>query len=444
MRLTIAKKLLAAYLLMACLTILVGSYAIFSLQELNEITYSILKKDFLIIYHGRQMIDNLLAQERTEKKFIILKAPSLEELFWNRSRDLKESIKKLKKIDSPETAQVLSQVQVLHDECDVLFRREAELIKANHSKEAAQISESPIKDKTEAIAVLLNNLQTKAERDVDAKMKLISMRGIRASGMTTALCLISLCGGIALAVFITYTISRPLKKLKKATGFIGDGNFDYDDLHIGHNDEIGDLARRFRMMAGRLKVLEQLNLDASPLTRLPGNIAIEQHIERRLSEGKRFSLCHVDLDNFKPFADKYGYAWASEVIKEVANILAEAVKSSGEDGDFIGHIGGDDFIIITHPERSENICQQVIDEFDRRVLQFYEEKDKQEGFIIGKDRRGNKQQFPLLTISIGIVTDDGSRYSSPVDMARTAAEVKEFAKTHPASNYVKQEDMLKH
>jgi len=279
---------------------------------------------------------------------------------------------------------------------------------------------------------------------VDEKMNLIRSRGIRASSVTTVLFLISLCGGVALALFITYNITRPLKKLKKATGFIADGNFDFDDLKISSKDEIGELAKRFRVMANRLKVLEQLNLDASPLTRLPGNIAIEQQIERRLSEKKPFSICHTDLDNFKPFADKYGYAWASEVIKEVADILTGALRTSGQDSDFIGHIGGDDFIIVTEPARSEQVCQQVIAEFDQRIFKFYEEQDRGKGFIMGKDRRGNEQTFPLMTISIGIVSDDGSRFESPLAMARAAADLKEYAKTYPISNYVKQEDVRQH
>jgi len=94
-KLTIAKKLLTTYLLMALLTIMVGAYALFSLQHLNDLAYSIVKKDFLIIYHARQLIDNLLAQERSEKKFIILRDTALEELFWSRSKAVKDGIRKL-------------------------------------------------------------------------------------------------------------------------------------------------------------------------------------------------------------------------------------------------------------------------------------------------------------------------------------------------------------
>ena len=443
-QLTIAKKLLTAYLLMALLTVIIGAYALFSLQHLNDLTYSIVKKDFLIIYHARQIIDNLLAQERSEKKYVILQDAELEEIFWSRSRAVKDGIAKLEKVDFPGINKLLSHVKLLHADCDAMFRREVELIKADKTDEALKLSETAVKQKTEAVAALLRDLQKKAENDVDEKMNRMRSRGIKASSVTTVLFLVSLCGGVALALFITYNITRPLKKLKKAAGFIADGNFDFDDLNISYQDEIGELAKRFRVMANRLKVLEQLNLDASPLTRLPGNIAIEQQIERRLAEKKPFSICHADLDNFKPFADKYGYAWASEVIKEVADILTGALRTSGQDSDFIGHIGGDDFIVVTEPGRAEQVCQQVIAEFDQRILKFYEEQDREKGFIMGKDRRGHEQTFPLMTISIGIVTDDGSRYENALSMARAAADLKEYAKTHPISNYVKQEDVHQH
>jgi GGDEF domain-containing protein/CHASE3 domain sensor protein len=444
MKLTIARKLLAAYLLMALLTILVGSYALFSLQHLNELAYTIIKKDFFIIYHGRQMLDSLLAQERSEKKFIILQDPALAELYRARSSAVKEGIAKLQKVSDPAVEKLLFRIRVLHEEGDLLFQRETELIKAQQADEATRLSEGSVREKTEQLAALMRELQKQAESDVDQKMNLIRSRGASAATVTTVLFLLSLGGGIGLALFVTYTISRPLGKLKKATGFIADGNFDYADLNINHHDEIGELAKRFRVMASRLKMLEQLNLDASPLTRLPGNIAIEQQIEKRLAEKKPFSLCHADLDNFKPFADKYGYAWASEVIKAVAEILLGALKTSGRDSDFIGHIGGDDFVIITAPVRAEQICQHVVGEFDRRIVSFYESRDRTSGFIIGKDRRGNVQQFPLMTISIGIVTDDGSRFESPLAMARMAADLKEYAKAHPISNYVKQEDVQQH
>jgi diguanylate cyclase (GGDEF)-like protein len=442
MKLTITKKLLAAYLLIVFLTILIGSFAIYSLQNLNELAYSILKKDFLVIYYGRQMIDNLLGQDRAEKKFLILKEPALEELFWERSKAFTEGVKKLKRIDFPRIENLVSQVEALYADYIALFKREVELIAVQQAEDATRLSEGSLKDTFEILAKQVSDIQKKAEADVDEKMNLISKQGIKASSVTTILFLISLCGGVSLALFITYAITRPLKKLQKATGFIADGNFDYN-LKIQSSDEIGDLANRFRVMAERLKVLEQLHLDASPLTRLPGNIAIEKTIEEMLKQKKPFSLCHVDLDNFKPFADNYGYAWASEIIKEVADILTGTIATCGAEKDFIGHIGGDDFIIITEPDRVETICQEVVTAFDKRLGKFYDAKDREEGFITGKDRRGTAQKFPLMTLSIGIVSDDGSRFENPLVMARTAADVKEYAKAYPVSNYVRYEDMQK-
>ena len=182
----------------------------------------------------------------------------------------------------------------------------------------------------------------------------------------------------------------------------------------------------------------------APLTGLPGNIAIENRITEMLASGRLFSLCQVDLDNFKPFADKYGYAWGSEVLKEVADILKEYVAKKPQKEIFIGHIGGDDFVVIANPEQAKRICQQLVADFEKRIGRFYEAQDAQRGHIIGKDRQGVTQKFPLITISVAIVTDDGTRFKNPLDMAMTAAELKDYAKLLPGSNYVTQEDWEKH
>ncbi len=210
------------------------------------------------------------------------------------------------------------------------------------------------------------------------------------------------------------------------------------------NDEIGALAKDFIYMTQRLKILEEMNLNASPLTGLPGNIAIENRITEMLAAGRLFSLCQVDLDNFKPFADKYGYAWGSEVLKEVSDILKEYVEEKPQEEIFIGHIGGDDFVIIASPEQATRVCQKLVTDFEKRIGRFYEPQDAQRGHIIGKDRQGITQKFPLITVSVAIVTDDGTRFKNPLDMAMTAAELKEYAKLLHGSNYVTEADWEKH
>jgi diguanylate cyclase (GGDEF)-like protein len=443
MKLTISRKLLASYLAMALLAILASAYAIFSLNNLNELAYAIIDEDFFAVDMGKKMMDALLAQESAEKRYIILKDPSIAELFWSRSQEFNDSLENLRKNNIPSMAKTLSQISLLHKQYDDFFNQTVTLVNGNHVEDATKISETDSQKAIEDMATILRDIRTKAENNIDTRMNLIKTRGIQASRMTITLSAIGLIIGLALALLITYNISRPLKELEKATEHIAEGQFEYN-LNINRHDEIGSLADAFSIMMERLKVLESLLLDASPLTGLPGNMAIEMEIQKRLSEKNPFSLCHVDLDNFKPFADKYGYAWGSEVIKEVAHILTENVHTDDLDGDFIGHVGGDDFIvIITGSERAEQICQKIVEEFDRRSMRFYSEKDRQKGFITGKDRQGKQQTFPLVTITIAVVTDDGSKFKGPLDMAKKAAELKEYAKTLPGSNYVRQEYLEK-
>ncbi|MGC9975128.1 MAG: diguanylate cyclase [Syntrophales bacterium] len=442
MKLTISRKLLASYLAMAFLTILASVYAIFSLNNLNELVYAIIDEDFLVADTGTKMMEALLSQESAEKKYLILKDPAIAELFWSRSNEFNNTLENLRKNNIPSIVKTLSQISFQHKQYDDLFNQTVTLVNGNHIEDATRISETDSRRVIEDMATMLRDIRAKAESNIDTRMNLIKMRGTQASRMTITLSAIGLIIGLALALLITYNISQPLKELKKATEHIAEGKFEYN-LNINRPDEIGSLADAFSFMTERLKVLESLLLDASPLTRLPGNMAIEMEIQKRLSERKPFSLCHVDLDNFKPFADKYGYAWGSEVIKEVAHILTENVHTSDLNSDFVGHVGGDDFIIIAGSERVEQICKKIVEEFDRRSMRFYSEKDRQKGFIIGKDRQGKQQNFPLVTMTIAVVTDDGSKFQGPLDMAKKAAELKEYAKTLPGSNYVKLENLEK-
>ncbi|MBN1380141.1 MAG: diguanylate cyclase [Deltaproteobacteria bacterium] len=441
-KLTINRKLMLGYLTMAFLTVLASAYAVISLQNLNGLAYTIINRDFFVLETSKKMIDILFAQESAEKKYLILKDPSIADIFWTRSREFQSELDGLKKINPPVIADKLKEVSKNHVRYEELFSKELSLVRENLNTDAVEMSDAEGKKITEGTTMLLHAVQRQAEDNIDTNMNLIKARGLSASRMTVILSIASLLVGLGLALFITYDISNPLKKLEKATGLIAQGQFDHD-LDIKRKDEFGSLAGAFTIMTKRLKELEALNLDASPLTGLPGNLAIEQEIQRRLSSHRMFSLCHCDLDNFKPFADRYGYAWGSEVIKEVANILVEQKHTWGQKEDLIGHIGGDDFVIVSIPLRAEKICRQALIDFDRRIQKFYSEQDRQTGFIVGKDRQGILQKYPLITITVAIVTDDGTHYSSPLEMAKKAAELKEYAKALPGSNCIKQEDLNK-
>lgn len=442
MKLTIYRKLLLIYLALVFLTVLASAYAIFSLQRLNELAYRIISEDFAVVDQSKSLLDTLIAQESAEKRYIILRDPTLEEIFWSRSREFSRILAEMRKNTFPGIEATIFRLAGLHGRYETLFSQEVSLIRENRNEEAHALSEGSGRKAVDEMAMLVRAFQKKAEDDIDARMNQIKEQGLRASRLTVVLSLVSLVVGILLVMLVTYNISRPLRRLEKATAEIAEGKFDYD-VRLNRNDEIGSLARAFSVMAKRLKILEEQNLDASPLTGLPGNLAIERELGRRLQARKPVSLCHVDLDHFKPFADQYGYAWGSEVIKEVALLLTDELKATGSHEDFIGHIGGDDFVIISAPPRGEAICRRIVAGFDDRIRKFYTEEDRKQGFFIGMDRKGVRQQFPLISVTISIVTDDGARFQSPLAMAEAAAQLKEYAKTLPGSNCVTEKDVRK-
>jgi diguanylate cyclase (GGDEF)-like protein len=444
MKLTISRKLLFGYIFMALLTLLVAAYAIFHLQKLNQAAYDITNRHFIMAETAKSMLDALLAQESTEKKYFIFKDASLEQIFWQRAGDFKTGLATIKKLNTGKNrAENLNHLNGLHDRYSALFSQEIVLLRDGRLQDAMALSDSSSRATVEEMVSQLKNIQTGADKAINDKMNFIASQSSDATTMTLSLSLLSLILGITLALLITRNISRPLRQLQQATGLIAEGKLDHQ-ISVRRNDEIGALAKDFIYMTQRLRILEEMNLDASPLTGLPGNIAIENRITDMLARGKMFSLCQIDLDNFKPFADKYGYAWGSEVIKEVADILKEYVANKPQEEIFIGHIGGDDFLVIASPEQAKRICRKLVADFDKRISRFYDAKDAQRGYIIGKDRQGVMQKFPLITVSAAMVTDDGTRFKDPLDMAMTAAELKGYAKTLPGNNYVTQEDWEKH
>ena len=194
-----------------------------------------------------------------------------------------------------------------------------------------------------------------------------------------------------------------------------------------------ELLARVRMVLRRTATA----LQANPLTRLPGNILIMDELTRRLAQGELFAFCYLDLDKFKSYNDTYGFERGDEVIKETARIIIRAIKEKGSNTDFIGHIGGDDFVVVTKVELADAVCAYIIEEFEKTVPQFYGEEDRKKGYIIANDRKGNEQKIPLLSISIGVVTNETRKFTHAAQIAEVGAEIKERAKKLERSNYLK-------
>ncbi len=177
------------------------------------------------------------------------------------------------------------------------------------------------------------------------------------------------------------------------------------------------------------------NRFANPLTGLHGNLDITMEMTKRLDAGESFAILYIDLDNFKAYNDYYGFLRGDKAIKLLADIIVEVCKKTGNAGDFVGHIGGDDFVIITTTEKMETISRAIIDAFDHSVMFMYDEEDLKKGYIITKDRIGNEMKFPVMTVSIGIVINEGHRFSNPLEIGKTAAEVKAVAKSFDGKSY---------
>jgi len=440
MKLTISRKLLLGYLFMALLTVLASAYAVNSLQTLSGSAYNITQHHFVLLESSKKMMDVLLAQESAEKKYLILKDPALEQIFWQRNREFQDELAQVRGLDlDRKTKTAVDEMEALQNQLREFFAQEVFLVQNERVEEAQVLSDTAGRAAIDDLAAKLRGLQKTMDRAINDEMRQFARQSRAAVHMTLTLGVFSLVLGIALALIITRNISKPLQQLHEATRLIADGRLDHK-IEARRDDEIGALAKSFAYMTNRLKVLEALNLDASPLTGLPGNLAIENKIDQHLAKGETFSLCQVDLDNFKPFADKYGYAWGSEVIKAVADILQGYIQDAQLRELFLGHIGGDDFVLIGRPGEVTTVCRRLVADFSDRILGFYEAQDAQNGYFIGRNREGIVQKFPLITITAAIVTDDGSRFRNPLEMARRVAELKEAAKRMPGSNYVTEED----
>jgi diguanylate cyclase (GGDEF)-like protein len=179
------------------------------------------------------------------------------------------------------------------------------------------------------------------------------------------------------------------------------------------------------------------DLEANPLTRLPGNVSILNELSKRLESNALFAVCYCDLDKFKAYNDKYGFEHGDEVIRETARVLIGAVHQLGNPDDFIGHIGGDDFVVVTTPSIVDKLCNKIIADFEKKSPNFYTEADRKRGFILAKDRQGKELQIPLISISIGVVTNESRKIEHVAQIGELGAELKSFAKSLERSNFVK-------
>jgi GGDEF domain-containing protein/CHASE3 domain sensor protein len=434
MSLTLKHKLFLGYAVMISFTIIVGLFAIWSLNTLNNITTRVIYIDIAALEKLKKLNDHILAQDLYEKRYLVFRDTTSEDIFWNRSSEFKSLVTDTEKT-YPSFTDLLTDLSRAHDSYDKTFKQEVTLLKKDKQKEAESLSSNDLKNHLANILSLISSLEIKLKTQQTQQITRSNILGERALIITMTLSLFSIVFGFLFAYLVTTNLTSSIEKLKEATYSIKSGNFD-SLPEIKGADELADLAISFKEMSARLKELEAVNLDANPLTKLPGNLAIEKELLTRLNENEKFSFCLIDLDNFKAYNDRYSFARGSNLIKWLGEVLLDIMKIAATEEDFLGHIGGDDFVIICAPERMEYVCNTIIERFDGGIGKHYDSEDLERGYIISVDRNDKPAIFPIMTISIAVVNTDRTVIREPKEVAEKVAELKQYAKTFTKSLYV--------
>ncbi len=218
------------------------------------------------------------------------------------------------------------------------------------------------------------------------------------------------------------------------------GELEWDDVPI---DDFIDSGSPVAVISQRLRFISIRSvreMDTNPLTRLPGNESIIRYVQRMLDAQEDVALAWIDLDNFKPFNDCYGFTRGDEVLLATARIVANAVKELKQRPSFVGHVGGDDFIFICPVEAVKRLCEEIILRFDMVIKNFYNEEDLEKGQISSTDRGGNVKEFAIMTISIAVVMSSGRqgevRYRHYGEISQDASGIKSCLKKMDGSNYM--------
>lgn len=422
-RFTLVQKLVASYAAMLFLTTIALIFSVMGLYSLNRTAKEIARTDLFLIDATNRLRDSMLAQERFAGKFVILESPEFKQMFLQRQE---EFLSILDQMGKRSNNGIFRTLVTSYDS----YRKAAE--RAFQGGAAKTI---PAQREADQVISLIDKLSVASQKQLNRKLADADRRESDTVRLTLMLSFAGFLLALSIAGLFIHNIATSIRKLKKGMHRIAEGDFDYDP-QIPTGDEIGALADDFARMGRKLKELEQMSLDASPLTRLPGNIAIERVLNKRLLSAEPFAVCYGDLDNFKAYNDHYGYIKASEIIKLTGKLIYETVREVAGANAFVGHVGGDDFVMVVAVERAAPVCEAVITRFDDFIREHYTAEDLANGAIEGVDRYGVARTFPIMSISIAVVISQKSEYGSAVEIAKTAADIKELLKGAPGSNYL--------
>lgn len=421
--LTLVQKMILSFTLSGLCLIGGLLYSISGLGAMHKMEQEIARKDLKAATITIRLRELMIAQERLAGRFNILKLPEYRTIHDQNAEDFRTGLSNLKSVRNDP---LISALQADFDS----YSRLADMLFAGELADTAEM-----KNRVEAVHKHIDAISENQRLDLSRKLALSDIQEEHTVSWSLGLAFAGVLFSTIIAGWMVYSFARSISKLQYATHRIASGDFDHDP-RIDSGDEIGSLSQDFRQMAVRLKELEQISLDASPLTRLPGNIAIERDINRRLRDRATFAMCYIDLDNFKSYNDHYGYIKASELLKEVGKLIYDQVRALGNPDAFVGHIGGDDFVVIISADLAEAACRTIIKSIDALVPGYYSEQDRRAGAIEGVDRYGVQRSFPLISVSIAALVCRPGDYGHAAEIATAAAAVKDQVKESAGSNYV--------
>ncbi len=230
-------------------------------------------------------------------------------------------------------------------------------------------------------------------------------------------------------------IAEPVEEVAKAATNRENAKI-YDDIIVTENGAFRGTVSVRKMLDHLAEIQVKIAMGANPLTGLPGNVAIEQEINRRSANAIPSSLVYVDLDNFKVYNDAYGFDNGDRMILLTARTIRATAEEIKEES-FVGHVGGDDFVVITEPEIAETLAEEIANRFEAEVPALYQEADRERGCIRGKGRDGVERKFPLVSVSIGIVDCEFRTAFTMEELSHRVAEIKKYAKSIPGNAFVR-------
>jgi len=429
-RLTVSQKIIAGFLVGALFSLAAILFALFYIQQQVDISGEVVNRDFRAVSLIRDLRGNLLAQERLEQQYLILRDDELLTLLKQRHDEFDQRWTEFTALDLAAQAALQAPTAQLQEE----RVKALGLLGGGKRAETEAFLRDVMAPLRRTLRDGLDEISQDRGRRIDTALNTLNRQSVRAYRVTLVLLIVGVAIGGSVAFRVVRSINRSIYRLSYAARQASEGRFDFTLGAFGR-DEFGHLASEFLAMGKKLLDLKKRLLDANPLTHLPGNLAIAQELDRRIVSLEPFAHIYIDIDHFKAFNDRYGYQMGSEAIARVGKIVKEVVELLGNPEDLVGHIGGDDYLLLSTPDKAEDLAKEIIHRFDH-MTDIYSEEDLQTGYYEGIDRFGDHRRYPLMSISVAIICSENLEYPSPQDISQECAKMKEHLKNLPGSNYL--------